>query len=97
MPFFWLLVVAAGVVIALAAAAAFYRFKNYRKAGPNQVLVISGRPSTITDAEGRARTVGYRLQIGGALGQSVEGEWLRDPKPRGAPDCRRTRQRQADK
>ena len=65
MPFFWILVIAVAVVMALAAAAAFYRFKNYRKAGPNQVLVISGRPSTVTDTEGRARTVGYRLQIGG--------------------------------
>ena len=65
MPLTWILVGAAGVVIATAAATAFYRYRNYRKAGPNQVLVISGRPSTITDAEGRARTVGYRLQIGG--------------------------------
>ncbi|MCU0223451.1 MAG: SPFH domain-containing protein [Acidobacteria bacterium] len=65
MPFFWLLVIAVAVLVALAAAAAFYRFKNYRKAGPNQVLVISGRPSTVTDTEGRTRTVGYRLQIGG--------------------------------
>jgi flotillin len=38
---------------------------NYRKVGPNQVLVISGRTSTITDADGRARKVGYRLQVGG--------------------------------
>jgi flotillin len=60
------LVAAAGVVIiALAVAIAFYLFKNYRKAGPNQVLVISGRPSTFTDAEGRTRTVRYRPYIGG--------------------------------
>jgi flotillin len=38
---------------------------NYRKVGPNQVLVVSGRTSAVTDAQGRKRTVGYRLQVGG--------------------------------
>lgn len=38
---------------------------NYRKVGPNQVLVISGRTSLITEADGRRRKVGYRLQVGG--------------------------------
>jgi flotillin len=38
---------------------------NYRKVGPNQVLVISGRTSTVTDLDGRERAVGYRLQVGG--------------------------------
>jgi len=38
---------------------------NYRKVGPNQVLVISGRTSTVLEVDGRERTVGYRLQVGG--------------------------------
>lgn len=38
---------------------------NYRKVGPNQVLVISGRTSTVRDPDGRTRKVGYRLQVGG--------------------------------
>lgn len=38
---------------------------NYRKVGPNQVLVISGRTSTVTEPDGRKRKVGYRLQVGG--------------------------------
>ncbi|MEW5877003.1 MAG: SPFH domain-containing protein [Acidobacteriota bacterium] len=38
---------------------------NYRKVGPNQVLVISGRTSTVIEPDGRRRKVGYRLQVGG--------------------------------
>ncbi|GBC78881.1 hypothetical protein HRbin09_00090 [bacterium HR09] len=38
---------------------------NYRKVGPNQVLVISGRTSTVIEPDGRRRRVGYRLQVGG--------------------------------
>lgn len=38
---------------------------NYRQVGPNQVLVISGRTSTVRDGDGRTRKVGYRLQVGG--------------------------------
>ena len=38
---------------------------NYRKVGPNQVLVISGRSSTVVEPDGRRRRVGYRLQVGG--------------------------------
>ncbi len=57
------------VFLAIAAAAVVLLFVlwavNYRKVGPNQVLVISGRTSTVTDPDGRKRTVGYRLQVGG--------------------------------
>jgi len=38
---------------------------NYRKVGPNQVLVVSGRTSTVVEPDGRKRKVGYRLQVGG--------------------------------
>jgi flotillin len=38
---------------------------NYRKVGPNQVLVISGRTSTVLEPGGGRRQVGYRLEVGG--------------------------------
>lgn len=38
---------------------------NYRKVGPNQLLVVSGRTSSVMEPTGRARRVGYRLQVGG--------------------------------
>jgi flotillin len=59
---FWLpWVVAAAVIVSLFVLWAV----NYRKVGPNQVLVISGRTSTVVEADGRRRKVGYRLQVGG--------------------------------
>ena len=59
---FWLpWVIAAVVVVALFVLWAV----NYRKVGPNQVLVISGRTSTVVEADGTRRKVGYRLQVGG--------------------------------
>lgn len=50
---------------------------NYRKVGPNQLLVISGRTSTVTEPDGHTRKVGYRLQVGGGtfvmpLAETVE-------------------------
>lgn len=38
---------------------------NFKKVGPSSVLVISGRKSVVTDPDGKRRTVGYRLQVGG--------------------------------
>jgi flotillin len=59
---FWLpWVIAAVVVVALFVLWAV----NYRKVGPNQALVISGRTSTVVEADGARRKVGYRLQVGG--------------------------------
>ncbi len=55
----WILAAAAaGCVVLLWAL-------NYKKVGPNQVLVISGRTSIVSEAGGRRRKVGYRLQVGG--------------------------------
>lgn len=51
-------------VFVVALAFALWAF-NYRKVGPNQVLVISGRTSTVIEPDGRRRRVGYRLQVGG--------------------------------
>lgn len=58
----WIVAAAAVVVVILLL---WLWSANYRKVGPNQVLVISGRTSTVTDAQGRKQKVGYRLQVGG--------------------------------
>jgi len=40
--------------------------KQYRKVGPNEVLIISGgRKRTITEPDGTVRKIGYRVRIGG--------------------------------
>ncbi|HSF18373.1 MAG TPA: SPFH domain-containing protein [Vicinamibacteria bacterium] len=39
--------------------------KRYRKVGPNQVMVISGRKHRITNSEGGAELTGYRIRKGG--------------------------------
>lgn len=40
--------------------------KQYKKVGPNEVLIISGGPKrTITDPDGAKRKIGYRMHIGG--------------------------------
>jgi flotillin len=40
---------------------------RYTKVGPNQVLVISGRKHHITDPDGTARDVGFRIVKGGGV------------------------------
>jgi flotillin len=57
-------IIGAVVVVVLLLFFGLWAF-NYRKVGPNQVLVISGRTSTVTERDGTQRTVGYRLQVGG--------------------------------
>jgi flotillin len=57
-------IIGAVVVVIVLLFVALWAF-NYRKVGPNQVLVISGRTSTVAEPDGRQRKVGYRLQVGG--------------------------------
>ncbi|MFI5166789.1 MAG: flotillin family protein [Thermoanaerobaculales bacterium] len=57
-------IIGAVVVVVLLLFFGLWAF-NYRKVGPNQVLVISGRTSTVSEPDGRQRKVGYRLQVGG--------------------------------
>ena len=38
---------------------------RYVKAGPNEVLIICGRKTTLVDAEGERRVLGYRIVRGG--------------------------------
>ena len=40
---------------------------RYTKVGPNEVLVISGRKRRMTDPDGTARDVGYRIVKGGGV------------------------------
>jgi flotillin len=59
--------IAAAVIIGLAAGAVGIWAARYVKAGPNEVLIISGRPRTVVDEAGRRYTVGYRLVRGGTF------------------------------
>ncbi|GBD09461.1 Inner membrane protein YqiK [Candidatus Thermoflexus japonica] len=54
-----MLVVVAGII-------ALWAWR-YTKAGPNEVLIISGRKRKVVDPDGRKRIVGYRLVRGGAF------------------------------
>jgi len=58
-----IILIAAVVVIA---AIVIVVLKNYRKVGPNEVLIISGgKKRSITLPDGTTRQVGYRFRIGG--------------------------------
>jgi flotillin len=58
-----IVVIAAVVVIA---AIVVVVLKNYRKVGPNEVLIISGgKKRKVTLPDGSTREVGYRMRIGG--------------------------------
>jgi flotillin len=53
-------------VIAVIGLFGFLVAKQYKKVGPNEVLVISGgRKKTVTDPDGTRRKVGYRYRVGG--------------------------------
>ncbi len=58
----WLIVL---VVLVLVAGFIFWMTRQYRKAGPNEVLVISGRRSVITTPDGAKQEIGYKFRIGG--------------------------------
>ncbi len=53
------------LLVALVLGLIYWMTKQYRKAGPNEVLVISGRKSTITTPDGTKQEIGYRFRIGG--------------------------------
>lgn len=59
----WIIVIA--VVVLAAVGFIFWMTRQYRKAGPNEVLVISGRKSTILTPDGTQQEIGYRFRIGG--------------------------------
>lgn len=60
----WIIVIIVAAVIVAAVIIVFLR--NYRKVGPNEVLIISGGGKrTVTLPDGTSRQVGYRMRIGG--------------------------------
>lgn len=60
-----LIIIIIAVVVVIAALVVVF-LKNYRKVGPNEVLIISGgKKRTVTMPDGTKRQVGYRIRIGG--------------------------------
>ncbi len=56
----------AGVILILVILFLVALSKQYRKVGPNEVLIISGgRRRTVVDPDGTKRKIGYRMHIGG--------------------------------
>lgn len=53
-------------VVVVSAAVILVVLKNYRKVGPNEVLIISGgKKRSVTIPDGTTKEVGYRICIGG--------------------------------
>jgi len=60
----WLILAGAIVVVVVLILIAVS--KQYRKVGPNEVLIISGgRKRTVTEPDGTKRKIGYRMHVGG--------------------------------
>ena len=57
----WILGIMVAVVIIFISIYA----SRYVKAGPNEVLVISGRRRTLVSEDGRRQSVGFRIRVGG--------------------------------
>jgi flotillin len=61
---FWLILI--GVIVVVLALIILIMAKQYRKVGPNEVLIISGgRKKTVTQPDGTKIKVGYRYRLGG--------------------------------
>ncbi|UCD63949.1 MAG: flotillin [Candidatus Zixiibacteriota bacterium] len=59
------LIIIVGAIVVVAAIAIVI-LKNYRKVGPNEVLIISGgKKRSVTMPDGTTKQVGYRMRIGG--------------------------------
>jgi flotillin len=58
-------VVAAALVVTVLFLLLIVWANRYVKVGPNEVLIISGRRRVTLDAQGKPRTVGYRVTKGG--------------------------------
>jgi len=59
------LLIIIGAVVVVLALLVFVMAKQYRRVGPNEVLIISGGRKRAIDEDGVRRKVGYRMQIGG--------------------------------
>ena len=60
-----ILLIIIGVVVVIIALIIFALAKQYRKVGPNEVLIISGGRKRTIEEDGKRIKVGYRMQIGG--------------------------------
>jgi flotillin len=56
--------IAGAIIVGIILFAAIYS-SRYVKAGPNEVLVISGRRRAIVAEDGRRQSVGFRIRVGG--------------------------------
>ncbi len=55
-----------GIILVVLALIALLLAKQYRKVGPNEVLIISGgRKRTVIEPDGTKRKIGYRYRLGG--------------------------------
>ncbi len=60
----WLII--AGIIVLFVAISVLIMAKQYRKVGPNEVLIISGgRKRTVVMPDGTKKRIGYRYRIGG--------------------------------
>jgi flotillin len=55
-----------GIILGVLILLGFLIAKQYKKVGPNEVLVISGgRKKTVVEPDGTKRRIGYRTRVGG--------------------------------
>lgn len=55
-----------GIIVVVLALVILLLAKQYRKVGPNEVLIISGgRKRTVIEPDGTKRKIGYRYRLGG--------------------------------
>jgi flotillin len=59
----WLIL--AGAVVVFLVLVSLVLTKQYKKVGPNEALIISGRKKTVTGPDGTRKKVGYRYRLGG--------------------------------
>ncbi len=59
------ILITAGIVLVVLALLALLLVKQYKKVGPNEALIISGRKKTVTGPDGTKIKVGFRYRLGG--------------------------------
>ncbi len=61
------IIIGVGAILAVFFSFALIYASRYTKAGPNEVLVISGRKRRVVDPDGTVREVGFRVTKGGGV------------------------------
>ena len=59
------ILILAGVVVVVLVLLVVLFARQFRKVGPNEALIISGRKRTLILPDGTAKKVGYRVRVGG--------------------------------